>query len=559
MLHLWLGFRLGLLLWRAQQRMLLNQTLRSRRPLVLTGLIVGAFVLVFVWLQESLVTLFGLAAAARLHPHIPLAEVLGFVFLAYALLLLFSSLVFSLNAMLINPDLDLLLPAPWPIESVLAGRMLVQVARLLVLSLLLTLPILVLLAAGLSGPGLFLAAVGLLAVYPVLPVVGVSVLVLAVVRFIPAGRGREALAALAILLALGINLVYLLANPAFGTGRPPPLAVTLPDTPLAGAPWLPWGWAGRAAAGALTGDWGALAAWGLLLVAVSALALVASVQVSGRLYLAGWVQISEGRRQRRRRWGAPVRTGFGLPGLTPLVTAVVTKDWRLRRRDLAQLARLAMPVAFFIVLVGFRAPRLLSLMQSLGVGPVAALAGLAPSWLLLFALTTTIGLTAVSLEGKAIWIYVASPNPMRRLLEAKCWETALPTLLAVLAVGGLAEALIRPGWVWALGALGALVCLSAAVAALMVGIGGTWARFDWTDARRMVNPAAAALAVVAQLVVTSMTALLAVAAIALAAAAHLPLAATWLLALAVSSAIALGLALLALAVAAERLSLREVA
>src|SRR5439155_356525 len=100
-------------------------------------------------------------ASHRIPVSIDIVHLLSLAFFGYTAVLVFSSLLFSLNALLLNPDLDLLLAAPYPVESVLAGRMVVQVLRLLLLSLLFTMPALVVLAVANHNPLIPLAFAGL--------------------------------------------------------------------------------------------------------------------------------------------------------------------------------------------------------------------------------------------------------------------------------------------------------------------------------------------------------------------------------------------------------------
>src|SRR5207237_585769 len=135
----------GLLLWRAQLTMLLTPTVRSREAVVV-GLIVEA--------------------AGRFGAHVDTVSLLSLGFLGYSGILIFSSLVFSLNALLLNPDLDLLLVSPRPVESILGGRMVVQVIRLMLLGLLFTGPALVVLAFADKDPLIPLSFAVLYLLYP---------------------------------------------------------------------------------------------------------------------------------------------------------------------------------------------------------------------------------------------------------------------------------------------------------------------------------------------------------------------------------------------------------
>src|SRR5437764_13206184 len=101
------GLEVGLLLWRAQLQMFLNQTIRSGKPGRIAGTIIAAAVIVLAWSWEAVVTWLGFQAAHRVPVRVDV-QLLSLAFLAYTGVLIFSSLVFSVNALLLNPDLDLM-------------------------------------------------------------------------------------------------------------------------------------------------------------------------------------------------------------------------------------------------------------------------------------------------------------------------------------------------------------------------------------------------------------------------------------------------------------------
>ncbi len=504
------GLELGLLLWRVQLQMFINQTIRSRKAGRIAGTVAGAAVILLAWSWEGFIAWLGVQASHRVPLRVDTVHLLSLAFLAYTGVLVFSSLVFSLNALLLNPDLDLLLAAPRSVESVLASRMVVQVIRLFLLSLLFTAPALILLAVANQNPLIPFAFALLFLLYPVFVVVIISLISLLLVRIIPVGRGREVLTLFGIALAIGINLANFLLNPALrdpSFGRHPGAAPALPDVPAASSAWFPSGWAGRSAAAILSGDRATAGQWLLLLLAAS---------------------------------------------------AAIFEDWRMRTRDLAQLVRFIMPVVFLFVIFGLRFPRLLSAVRSLGDGPPAAMIGLIPAWILLFSLSISLGLSAVSLEGKSIWVYAASPNSTLRFLQAKCWSTALPTATLVALAALAAEILIRPGWLWAVTAVVLAIAEAAAVTTLMVGIGAVFARFDWTDARRMMHPVGIFIGMGLFSIVSGASALLLVIAIALAAVTRFPLFSTWLAAMTISVGGAIAVAALSILFGNQRLRGLEV-
>jgi hypothetical protein len=554
------GLDVGLLLWRAQLQMFLNQTLRSRKPGRIVGSIVSAAVILVAWSWEAIITWIGVQASQRAPIQLDTVHLLSLAFLGWTGVLVFSSLVFSLNALLLNPDLDLLLAAPLPVESVLAGRMVVQVMRLLLLSLLFTLPALLVLAVTNHNWVIPLGFAVLYLLYPISIVVIVSLLSLLLVRFIPVGRGREVVTLFGVILAIGVNLLNFLFNPALrdsGFPRRPGVPPSLPDVPAASAPWLPSGWAGRTAAAILQADWPTAALWGLVLLAVSATIFAAGTSLSGRLYLAGWIQAVLPRRRQATALRAR-RLGSALPLLSPVLASIVVKDWRMRTRDLAQLLRFVMPVVFIFIIFGLRFGGLRGAVQSLGEGPAAAMVGLVPAWILLFSLSISLGLTAVSLEGRSIWVYAVSPNTTLRFLQGKCWSAALPTAILVALVALVAEILIRPGWLWAATAILLAVAQAITVTILMVGIGAVFARFDWTDARRMLNPVGAFIGMALFALITGGSALLLAISLALAGATGYSVVSTWLAAVTVSIGGAIAVAVLGVLIGNERLRSLEV-
>jgi len=553
------GLGLGLLLWRAQLQMFINQTVRSRQAGRIAATVTGVAVILLAWSWEGFITWLGVQASHRVPVRVDTVHVLSVAFLVYTGVLVFSSLVFSLNALLLNPDLDLLLAAPRSVESVLASRMVVQVLRLFLLSLLFTGPALVLLAVLNQNPLIPFAFALLFLLYPVFVVVIISLISLLLVRIIPVGRGREVLTLFGIALAIGINVANFLLNPALrdsGFGRRPGVAPSLPDIPAASSSWFPSGWAGRGAAAVLSGDWVTAGQWILLLLAASAAIFAAGSVLSGRLYMAGWIHAVP---PRRRHATPRVRRLRGaLPLLSPVLAAVVIKDWRMRTRDLAQLVRFIMPVVFLFIIFGLRFPRLLGAVRGLGDGPPAAMIGLIPAWILLFSLSISLGLSAVSLEGKSIWVYAASPNSTLRLLQAKCWSTALPVASLVALAALAAEIMIRPGWLWAVTAVVLAIAEAAAVTTLMVGIGAVFARFDWTDARRMMHPVGIFIGMGLFSMVSGISALLLGISIALAAVTRFPLFTTWLAAMTISVGGAVAVAALGILFGNQRLRGLEV-
>ena len=129
----------------------------------------------------------------------------------------------------------------------------------------------------------------------------------------------------------------------------------------------------------------------------------------------------------------------------------------------------------------------------------------------------------------------------------------MPTGVLVALVAVIGEILIRPGLTWAATAVLVAVAQAASVTTLMVGIGAVFARFDWTDARRMMHPAGVFIGMGLFALITGASALLLAISLALAGATHFPLVTTWLAAVTVSVGGAVAVAALGLLIGNERL------
>ena len=157
-----------------------------------------------------------------------------------------------------------------------------------------------------------------------------------------------------------------------------------------------------------------------------------------------------------------------------------------------------------------------------------------------------------------MWVYSVSPNTTLRFLQGKCWSATLPTAFLVALVALVAEILIRPGWLWGATAILLAVAQAVTVTILMVGIGAVFARFDWTDARRMLNPVGVVIGIGLFAMITGGSALLLAISLALAGATGIPVFTTWLAAMTLSVGGAVAVAVLGVLIGNERLRGLEV-
>lgn len=494
------GLRLANRLARARARMFWNTWFRhaTRRRRTVSATTIAAalgFLVVFLWLPQvaglELLRRHGFDAA--LEPTV--RGGIGLGLLGYMLVVLYGSVLFSISTLLLNRDLELLLVAPHPAADVIGAKTWLRVSGLFFTVSLLSAPVLVGLPLLAGRQVVTLLALGVLITVPMVPVAVVSTAVVGAIRYVPAERARAVIAAMAVLMAVGLNIANLVFNPTSGGSGSAGLrefGLRAAASPLAPNPWLPTGWGARALADGLYGHWPAAIAWTGLLAGSGVAAMVAAITISGRIYVNGWSEnaarpagVDRGS-DAGRRAGA-VAGALSRLGVDGAAVAIFTKDWKTRRRDVVMLVRMMIPIAFLAFLT-FRSARTVGIFGGLSGGPFSAALALVPIPILTLGLGTSLGLTSMSLEGGAIWMYAVSPNRFSRILLGKLLVAVPPVTLVALVTSIFTEALARPGWRWAIPAVMLATVFGACLAAALVAVGGLFPRFNWTDSRKMVSP-----------------------------------------------------------------------
>ena len=557
------GLRLARRLAAARARMLWNQwyrhATRRRRlgSLTTLGVTVG-FLVVFLWLPQvaALEVLRRHGVGAGLEARI--RGGLGLGLTSYLLVVLYGSVLFSVGSLLLSRDLDMLLVSPRPTAEVIGAKTWLRVAGLFMTVSVLCAPLLVEVPMIAGRP--LVAALGLvvLLALPMLPVAIVSAVVIGAIRYVPPNRGRAVIAGMAVFLAVGLNVANLVLNPASGGtgGGLKAFGYRAAASPLASTPWLPTGWGSRAITDGLYGRWLPAFTWGGLLVGAGVLAMLGAIEVSGRIYVSGWSENAAPRGDTAKAEG-PVHVGLasralGRLGVDRAALAIFTKDWKTRRRDVVMLVRMMIPIAF-LALLTFRSARNVGIFGGLPPGPFPASLALVPIPILTLGLANSLGLTSMSLEGGAIWMYAVSPNRFSRILLGKLLVAVPPVALVALLTSMFTEALARPGWSSAIPAVLLATVFGACLAAALVAVGGMFPRFNWTDSRKMVSPLGAWAGVVVQWGTVLVIAVILTAALALARFHLVPLWPAYVGGVAVAAGVCVVVAAVALAAATARL------
>src|SRR5215212_157246 len=387
-----------------------------------------------------------LASAARGMPGLSqdvrmylLAVPSAVLFFALALMVL-TSFTTVLSSLYLSGDMDMLLAAPVPMRAVFVVKFFGGLLVPYLLLFFLLGPFLLGFGQGLGWGGAFVVtAFIVLLLLPLLPTGLGALLVMAVVRVIPARRAREIVGVIGGMVGISWYIFSQFANqlaPRVANARMLDYLRRF-DTPL-----LPSAWAGRALTAAGAGDWARLALYGGLFALLSIGTFVLCVALAERLYYAGWSNMSTqgGRVRKRRRTKDEGRRpasndpqslvfrlwSFVLPRQS---RAVLYKDLHVFPRDLRNVQQLIFP----LVVAGIWTFRLITSGSPFGAGEqpdilksFGQLASAGISFYICLVLSSAMGGAGISREGRGFWLLKVAPISARRLLLGKLALAYLP-------------------------------------------------------------------------------------------------------------------------------------
>ncbi len=417
------------------------------------------------------------------------------------LAILVTSFGVLLQSLYLARDMDFLMAAPIPVRAVFISKLIQAILPNFALLSLISLPVLFGLGASAGYQPLFYPLVILLLVCMALAAAGLSaMLVMGVVRLIPARRVAEALAAVGATVSLICSQSgNLTRNMRFEAQQTTQLMDMLSRV---NAPWSPFAWAGRGLVGVGTGQ-GAVAVLGLGLTLLLALAIFGvTLRACEVLYQTGWSQMQAGtlRRPRVRSRATPSVATAPRPArfvlLPRSVTALIRKDALVLRRDLRNLSQLLTPLILGIVY---------AIMLARSGGQVDPGQGEAPEWFMNGAsqmlsygnigiaifvgwiMLSRLGMMAFSHEGRSYWLIKTAPVTSARLMLAKALTAYLPTL-AISELFLVASSLLQGSSAGAI-LFGILVVALALAGAVGVNLafGVVGANLEWDDPRHMVR------------------------------------------------------------------------
>jgi ABC-2 type transport system permease protein len=231
---------------------------------------------------------------------------------------------------------------------------------------------------------------------------------------------------------------------------------------------------------------GAVDLFPLLLLASTAAALVVlGGWLHGRTFAEGLSRSQEG--SERRDPGRSPRRAFSVPLVTsvPLsARSLVAKDVRTFFRDTTQWSQLIL--LGVLVVVYIYNISVLPLFSGEDVGfflkNVIAFLNLGLAGFVLAAIAARFLFPAISLEGRSLWLLRSSPLRLSSLVWSKFWVGSLPLLVLALALTAGTNVILRvEGFIMVL-SLVTITVMTFALAALALGFGAMFPKFDTENA-----------------------------------------------------------------------------
>ena len=419
-------------------------------------------------------------------------KLLAFLFLVLLSFLLFSALITALSQCFLASDLQLIAIAPVPLRRLFRAK-LVEVATFSSwTAVFLALPIWV--AYGQvfgAGPGYYLTLVAMMVPFvAITAAIGILVSV-ALVNLFPARKARDLLSLVALVFIIGVVMLARVVRPErftrpeeFGTWAEYLVEVSSPTLP-----WLPSYWAARVLGEVLglygsAADWGAVSWYGGALLVAAAIAITLAALVFREGFRSGYSRAQEAREPRwtRQAWWRDASEWVGRP-FPRRVRAIIVKDVATFFRDPGQWSQLFLLLAVIaIYLYNFK---VLPLDAAGGTGyfmrNLLAFLNVGLVGLVVAALAARFVLPGISLEGGTLWMLRSSPLTPRELLWAKFWGGFVPLVVVAETLVVVSNRMLHSTALLNVLSIASVLCLSAAIVGLAVGLGAVHPRFDAAD------------------------------------------------------------------------------
>ena len=413
-------------------------------------------------------------------------KLLGLILLSFLAILLLSNVIAALSSFFLARDLELLMASPTDTLKVYAARLVETGTYSSWMVILMMIPILTSYGVAYGGGPVYVAVslVTLLAFFTIPAVVG-SAVTLVLVNVFPARRARDLLALIGLLGAAAVIMLFRLLRPEqiMSPEGFNDLVDFIAALQTPGSVWLPSEWAAEAIMAPLRSrsrDWFPL----LLLTSTAGAFVVLGAWLHGRYFAEGFSRAQEGASLRE---GAAPRAAIMerlFSRLSPPMRSLVVKDIRTFFRDTTQWSQLIL-LAVLVVVYVYNI-KVLPLFSGVEVGfflvNVISFLNLGLAGFVLAAISARFLFPAVSLEGRTLWLLRSSPLMLRRLIWSKFWVNVVPLLVLAVALTAGTNIILQVGPFVMVLSLVTIVVMTFAIAAMALGFGALFPRFDTANA-----------------------------------------------------------------------------
>jgi ABC-2 type transport system permease protein len=450
----------------------------------------------------------GILLIGRLTAEEPIGTILvhkflGFLFMMFFAVLVFSNVVTSLTNLFLAEDLYLVITAPVKTDRVFLSRSLAAGLQSGWMVMLFALPIW--LAAGIvmASPWWYYPwMVAVMAVFLLLPSAIGSLVTTLLVRAFPARKTQDVL----IIMSIGLVVVFYflvrflrpeqLFNPDLFHGFAEYFAtLQAPNSPLIPSVWATEAlWGGLT--GKLTGDTWLLAAFGLF----SGLAAMAvSAWAADRWYLDAYSKAQEGRKARLTTSAASNRFFDALAGFSrPLRRMIIVKDLKTFFRETTQWTQLLLLLALCVVyLFNFKVLPLDRFGLSFYHRSLITFVNIVLAGFVLSAVSVRFVLPAISTEGRGFWLLRAAPVNMRDVVLAKFTMMVVPIVVIGQALVVISNVFLGTHSFLMVYTSAMMFFISVATTAMAIGIGAIMPSFNERNIARMATGASSIVYMVA--------------------------------------------------------------
>ena len=412
------------------------------------------------------------------------AKLLSMVFLTCFSLLLFSNTITALSTYFLSDDLQLLNAVPVSATGLYAGRFLETVISSSWTVLFFSSP--VFLAYGLvyhASFAYYLALVGVIIPFVLIPAAAATVLILLLVSLVPARRLKEIIVLAFILIVVGVFLFIRFLQPERLVDPESFYLVMdyISNLRTPASPFFPSQWAADALAPFLFDS----ARWSqfpvMLLWSTGLAFAVMGEWVFKRRYVDAWSKAQEARTARWSRSTLLNRAlEWLLKPLSPAVRVIILKDLKLFLRDTNQWTQLFLIGALIVIYVyNFSVlPMERSPLPTFYLQNVIAFLNLGLAAFVIAAIAGRFTFPGVSIEGKSFWILKSSPLELRTVLWSKFWVNffflLIPAELLIITTNLLMNAAPFMQWLSVLSIAG----MTFGITSLGMGCGARFPRFN---------------------------------------------------------------------------------